>query len=484
MEITPETMAAAQAVVHEPAVPKDASLRGLPAGQAAEAQAAPVPVESAAANALRFAGLRVTPENAALVEALLLHNFPADKETLLTLNRALKLMGGDMQKALFFLQNDMQPTTVNAAQLNAFANGEAKLSAQLTVLMNELAAMPEGDVKNELLRLLTNADVPNASPGARMYETFFAAKPAAGRAAVPGNVNMTAPTAARAETAAAALRDVLPQRLPALVQAFADAAAIGAAPTEERAEAIVRQVLGEIIPAQSESLPEGFVRAAVRFVTEQAAVALPARERALWLAAVAPEGRAAHKFVFSHRDGAAADIDVFLNELRESTSAARVVAARSGTAGEPVMQAIDAAETSVQFMQDMKSAVFMQLPIALNGWETTAELYVFRDKRKKQAKGGTATALLALEPEHLGRVEAYIRRDGQTVSCQFRLERPDAEALVRAHATELGAAMAAAGYRLETVMYHALGEPYSLLQEEPVDERPKAVLPARVDQKV
>ena len=493
LEITQDSAHAAPLTTAETAARAAGAAKETAQNQVLAAPEEPLTPENAAENALRLAGLRLTPENRALVAALLLRGLAADKDTLVQMNRAMKLTENDMAKALFLVKNELRPTAANVETLNALAKGEAKLGTQLQALLAAAEGLPEGEAKQSVLRLLTgNAPVPSE----RAMDALF--RPAEGTQTTPRTQAQTQPPtlatpstpiqpgatgqpvppgantapvqtpeagqAAVQQTQADAIKTALPQAREGLAQAFTQALASGEPLDLPRAEALIRQAIGQgLLP---ENARDGaFTRAAVRFILAETAEAMPAREReALQKLAETPVSR---KLIFPHRDGAREDIDRFLTDLRVTLAEAKTALSSRGAANDAFTRAADAAENGVRLLQDMRNAVVVQLPILLNQRETTAELYVFRDKRKKNVKGGSATALLALDEANLGRVEAYIRREGQAVSCQFRLGEKRTETLIRAELHRLSAQLAAVGFRLEGVTYRAIDEPFGILDAEP-----------------
>jgi|GEM_PF-3482328 len=486
LEITQDSAQAAPFPSVETAVRTGAAAKTAVQSEAVQNEAlaaleAPLAAEGAAENALRLAGLRLTPENRALVTALLLNGLSADKNTLVQMNRAMKLTENDLEKALFLIKNELRPTRANVTALDAFASGGSKLGAQLQQLLAVAEALPEGAAKQDVLRILTgtgeaplaekamdalfrpvlNVPVVNTQPEAASLDLAHIPPPQAPTTALQltGQGTATPILAQAAESIATAMPALKEQ----FAQVFTQALSAGEEMDLPRAEALIRQTTGQML------LPEGerdsaFTRAAVRFMLAETAEAMPAREREVLQRLVEP---AAKKLIFPHREGRREDIDRFLTDLRVTLAEAKEALSSRGVVNDTFSRAVDIAENGVRFLQDMRNAVVVQLPVLINQQAATAELYVFRDKRKKTAKNGAATALLALNELHLGRVEAYIRREGQAVSCQFRLGEKRTEALVRAEIHRLSARLAEVGFRLESVTYQALDEPFGILDSEP-----------------
>ena len=505
LEITQDSAHAAPLTTAEIAARQAGAIKEAVVKDVLAALEAPLAAENATENALRLAGLRPTPENRALVSALLLNGLAADKDSLVQLSRAMKLTEGDMAKALFLVQNELRPTAGHVETLNAFVSGEAKLGTQLQAVMAAAEALPEGDAKQAVLRILTApsaaeqtldalfrqaagqpekalpSPIANPNPTSNI-QGISTPVPSAGMQ--PAQVQAAASPVQMAENSKAALPLVKEQ----LVLAFTQAIATGESGVLDlpRAEAIIRQVTGQTVLL--ENADGAFTKAAVRFVMREVAEELPVRERAVLEKLAAP--LSGKKLIFPHKESTREDVDRFLTEMRTTLAEAKAALTTRGVPAEVFTRAADAAENGVRFLQDMRNAVVVQLPILLNQKETTAELFVFRDKRRKSARNAAATALLALDEENLGRVEAYIRREEQSVSCQFRLQEKKTEALIRAEMHRLHAQLASVGFRLETVTYQPIDEPFGILDAEPGsdawnDRESERIIPyAGLDEKV
>lgn len=105
---------------------------------------------------------------------------------------------------------------------------------------------------------------------------------------------------------------------------------------------------------------------------------------------------------------------------------------------------------SFSFMEQINNfTAYVQLPLNINGAETTAELYVFNDNReKKNIDPQNATMFFSLGTANIGRVEVFAKVIGKDVQCDFGLEAQDGAALFRGHMEALAALLDAGGYRL------------------------------------
>ena len=83
---------------------------------------------------------------------------------------------------------------------------------------------------------------------------------------------------------------------------------------------------------------------------------------------------------------------------------------------------IDDAQAQAKLTQDISRFVCMQIPVAMQGYET-AELYVYRRNRKDGRIDPENTAIaLGISTQTLGRVEALLRVENRTISIAFGIE--------------------------------------------------------------
>jgi hypothetical protein len=100
----------------------------------------------------------------------------------------------------------------------------------------------------------------------------------------------------------------------------------------------------------------------------------------------------------------------------------------------------------------------MQIPVmAKDDMIQSAELYVFRRHGGKEPTEGMGVSILvALDTQHIGRVEAMIREAGGGISIEFRMEQPRAAEAFKRRSDSLLRAIEAAGYRLTGIRFAGL----------------------------
>ena len=107
---------------------------------------------------------------------------------------------------------------------------------------------------------------------------------------------------------------------------------------------------------------------------------------------------------------------------------------------------------------------YLQIPIMINGRNTSAEVYVFKDgKRGKAIDPNHATVLLSLDLKYLGHLESMINIDQKSVNVTFRLEDNKIGDLLKSRSEQLRLSLEARGYRLNTIKVIKLEQAFNLI---------------------
>jgi hypothetical protein len=119
----------------------------------------------------------------------------------------------------------------------------------------------------------------------------------------------------------------------------------------------------------------------------------------------------------------------------------------------PAMQKADQVQKQMELLSESKRFDCIQLPFMLkNGAERTAELYDYRHKRTKKEPGEAGmSVLVALDTQHIGRIETLMKTDGKSMTLEFRLEHKDIQPEIIKRSKALAKAMENAGYTLKSL---------------------------------
>lgn len=129
------------------------------------------------------------------------------------------------------------------------------------------------------------------------------------------------------------------------------------------------------------------------------------------------------------------------------------------------LKSVDQAMRQIAMADRTAHFEHMQIPFAVKeGEHRTAELYVFRRKngRKSPAEAGRSI-LVALDTDHMGRVETLIREESGSISLEFRLQNPDMTGTFKKNSAPLQKAVEAAGYRLSGMRFAGLEKKTTVL---------------------
>jgi len=121
-------------------------------------------------------------------------------------------------------------------------------------------------------------------------------------------------------------------------------------------------------------------------------------------------------------------------------------------------------------LADIKRFDCYHIPLTTSqGDPSTAELFVYRQKRRKKEEAPDSYAvLIGLDTQHMGRVETMIRARGRSVSLEFRLEQESLAVEFEEEAKALAPAIEQAGYRLGDVSVRPLAAKTTVLNTEDV----------------
>ncbi len=475
---------------------------------------------------LQAFGLKTSEENMKLAAFLLQNNMPVTKPLLLELNRAVKLLGGTLtpetaEKALFLLQNGIPANNRNVATLTGLAEGQLKLSSQLSQLLDAVKAMPDSPAKTAMLQTLSKETTPLNPDG--LVKDVLAHIQSQGKGLqgeklspilaesvdnfLRQNPTLSPETIGKLQNA---LTTAYPAQKPLLDALFA-------MHTDNELNQLPPQVKADLLQnlttlANNQSFTQANVTAALQKALGQAfGVVLPENMQTLppkaietlatWLAETSPEAggvlkgwiadakplatleQAAQRLTFSpermlEQLSYPKEVDDFLNRLKSSLEEAKAALLQEGShTAMPetarTLTQLNGALDHLNFMALAKQNLFAQLPLGLAPEETNAELYIFGNKKQgKGKKGATASALIGLDTLGMGRFEVYIQKNDRQVSCRFRLRDEAVEKLVKAHLPTLHGLLEEKQFQLVQTAFVPQDAPFTLLDKEPGQEVP------------
>ncbi|MCL2416161.1 MAG: flagellar hook-length control protein FliK, partial [Defluviitaleaceae bacterium] len=446
------------------------------------------------------AGLAPNDSNIKMVMDLLSKDFPATKENIIKFNQGMKLTNNNPEMTAFLMKNEIRLNFSNAQILNnlvglsntpSTAESKFQLTEQIREMAEEIVKLPPSPQKTALLQNLLS-QAPIVSPTAIPEETILPQPQ--NYAQLVENVKSHALLLATEQLQALRTTEfTIPQML-------------------ENKEEFLQEILKDPI-ALPEKLLEALKGSSERNgleVVEIISKGIFDQNPALLERVLTSLRKNAERFEeslirqiidkFTLDSSKPQEINRMINELRElavsitenkipaasisenkipaesitenATPAASISEnAQSLSASPRLMQIAQNVLNTTDFLNQLTQIAYLQLPIAINNHATTAELYIFKDggNRKQSKSGGATSALISLNLTNLGVVEAYIQRHNRSINCQFRLDTDSTKSLIQSNIEKLTNMLSSFGFSLDMIQYHAVKEPFSLIQQEPAD---------------
>ncbi|OGO78019.1 MAG: hypothetical protein A2Y23_13625 [Clostridiales bacterium GWB2_37_7] len=126
------------------------------------------------------------------------------------------------------------------------------------------------------------------------------------------------------------------------------------------------------------------------------------------------------------------------------------------------------AKNNMDFIKNINTNInYIQIPLDITDNKTTAEIYVFNDKKKSKAiNPENATILIALDLNKLGHIESLISVVKKNVSITFKVEKEDFKKIINNTVEALKQALEARGYSLNPLKLIDIEEKFNLLELE------------------
>lgn len=130
-----------------------------------------------------------------------------------------------------------------------------------------------------------------------------------------------------------------------------------------------------------------------------------------------------------------------------------------------ILDTVNDIEESIHFLHQLnKFTAFVQIPVNINDYNTTAELYVFKDTRgKKKIDPSNATIFLSLATANLGQIEAFISIINKNVECNFQMKEKETLSFIKNNITPLYSLLEGHGYKLIKVTYKEVTEKTNIM---------------------
>ena len=445
-------------------------------------------------------GLNVGKENIELMQKLLENGMPSDKESVLRLNQALKLfnmldMGTNpsgkelnLEKAVFALKNQLPLTGETVYKMDGFLSESKSISTNIDIIMQELGNLEKSPASDEILRIFTGEEiplpqVPQAEAEAAPMETPQSISPKAEQILQPQTIpvtdNISEPIVEFAENNTAnaevsqkgteqTVGDLSDRQKPILSAIIKEYLINTEKPDVEVFFAKLETISEKNAPITKE---QAIKFAADTFGDNPEIVHLlsDALEKDNKQGEFSPtklEG-AFRKFRLDPKENDMEKLEQTLTELKLKTAEA-IKHAENMDAKLPdsLNKALKDLNNNLEFINQLKTCIYIPIPLNTPTGAAEGELYVFKDGRSK-SKNGARSALIGLNTVNLGRVEAYIQKQENRLNLQFRLENMDTNKLINSHAQALINLLEGAGLKLSGISAIPLDTAFDILKKEP-----------------
>ncbi|HHV59947.1 MAG TPA: flagellar hook-length control protein FliK [Clostridiaceae bacterium] len=111
---------------------------------------------------------------------------------------------------------------------------------------------------------------------------------------------------------------------------------------------------------------------------------------------------------------------------------------------------IDNIQKDIKFLSQVnKHNVYLQMPIKINGYKTTGELFILRHRRKKSRINPSGISILiSLNTQNLGHVDSLLTVSGRSVNIDMRVEKKEISNIILGNHKLLYERMLEKGYKL------------------------------------
>ena len=449
--------------------------------------------------ALTAAELPVTSHNSELVNTLLQHNLPINKESILSFIRQSNAYpNADIHTLALLTQHKLPVTQATLTQVEAYQNYEHQILPQLANLahsLSELAASSDAALSGWAQTL---QNFPNHATGT---DTLSQAP------AHSANTNALLQTPAHSASAETVLQSTLPSGGNTLAESAANPTALtdtgripfsGPAANADSTSSNMATPAdtaslnflpsAENVPAESLTTPETFSGVSQDTSSGSATVTLLQSPSTVMTADAVPnpdtltntvpqqftasealaqtpsqeQDNFVHqlltRWTLSPKELTDPDkVKEFYQQLREDLaelhSALRAAHAKE-TPDNPLERLLSDTADATGRLQDnlefmnMLNRIFpyVQLPIRFSDKTAHGELYVYTKKEKLRHESGSVSVLLHLDMEALGPTDIYLSLSGNRLISRFYLNEPELEPLFTEHLPELKETLASKGF--------------------------------------
>ena len=130
-----------------------------------------------------------------------------------------------------------------------------------------------------------------------------------------------------------------------------------------------------------------------------------------------------------------------------------------------IMQLATNTSSNMDFMNHVNQQyAYVQIPVHINGEDKQSDLYVFSNKKNLSDKDGEIKALLHLDMDALGAVDAFMKLQDTKLDTKFTLDNDLSYKLFEDHISELTTRLEAKGYNCK-ITFDMGNEPVDFVED-------------------
>lgn len=124
---------------------------------------------------------------------------------------------------------------------------------------------------------------------------------------------------------------------------------------------------------------------------------------------------------------------------------------------------------NVSFMNHITEfKTYAQIPFHINYGEdgivkNQGELFIFKDGKGRSSSKDSLSVLIGLDNENIGRIEAFLIKNGNNINFQFKAENKESINLIKDNSHKLAIALKEKGFLVTGIKVKPLSEPFSVL---------------------
>jgi len=370
---------------------------------------------------------------------------------------------------LFALKNQLPITGETVYKMDGFLSESKSILSNMDIIMNELISAEKSPATDEILRIFTGEEGFSTSENAQLKPEISANILTEGSEAQPA-ISAEGAASQTAQNAKTLPTDNLSQAQRQELLKLAEEFLVGGEKPDreaffsklnmlsEKGEFATREQAVKFIGESFENRPEILRQLNGNFersVSEENNTA-------------AKVENIFRKFKLNPEENNIEKLEQTLNEIKQKAGeAVKLMESMNSKLPDSLAKALKDLNNNLEFINQLRTCVYVPIPLNTPSGPAEGELYVFKDKRSKGKGGPAGSALIGLNTLNLGRVEAYMQKRENKLNLQFRLENMDINKVINSHAKTLMNLLDGAGLKLTSLSIIPLDAAFDILRKEP-----------------